>query len=230
MTQNITSPLEDRLRAALAEVAEHVSVDALPAMWADDDARRSPSRRVRVLAVAALAASLAVGVVIAVNGTSAKTVSHPAPASTSTPPTSTSRPAGLICPPQPPRIVEPHQMAGTGSTLVPGAPIALLACRYHGLNQPEPADSLAKSASFPPGPIAVALNAQPAIPPGFVSSCPADFGETIVLLFGYADNSRLIVSIGTAGCRFASNGDRFVHADPAALDRLEAVLGRDPLP
>ncbi|MDQ1481471.1 MAG: hypothetical protein QOI44_2332 [Actinomycetota bacterium] len=230
MTQDVASPLEDRLGAALTEVAEHVSIDQLPAMWFDDGARRVPSRRVRLFAVAALAAALAVGVVFAVNGGRSKSVSQPIPASTSTSTsTNTPTPDALACLPSPPNFLM-HQMAGTDATVVPGNPIALLACRYHGLNQPDPAGSLAKSAFFDPATIADALNAQPVIPPNANYLCPIDFGDTIVLLFGYSDNSRLAVRIGTTGCRFASNGDRVVRIDPATLNRLQAVLGKDAPP
>ncbi len=38
------------------------------------------------------------------------------------------------------------QRDGTNRTLVPGQPIALLACRYHGFNQPEPIGTLASGA------------------------------------------------------------------------------------
>jgi hypothetical protein len=227
MTDDFASPLEDRLRAALTEVAENVSVDPLPAMWSDEGARRAPLRRVRTLAVAALAAALAVGVGFAVANAGSTNDARPTPASTppsTTPPTPA---VALECPSKPPRFVQPQRVPGTKTTLVPGRPTALLACRYHGSNQPEPAGTLAKSASFPPGPIATGLNTQPAIPPGFISNCPNDEGEKIVLLFGYADKSRLTVSMSTAGCRYASNGDRVVHGDPATLDRLQAVLGKD---
>jgi hypothetical protein len=225
MTQEVSSPLEDRLRAALTEVAEQVSIDQLPEMWFDEGARRAPSRKVRLFAVAALAAALAVGVVFAVNGGRSKSVSQPIPASTSTSTsTSASTPHALGCLPSPPNFLT-HQIAGTDATLVPGNPIALLACRYHGLNQPDPAGSLAKSAFFDPAPIAGALNAQPVTLA--IYGCPIDFGDTIVLLFGYSDNSRLAVRISTTGCRFASNGDRVVRIDPATLNRLQAVLGKD---
>jgi hypothetical protein len=50
------------------------------------------------------------------------------------------------------------------------------------------------------------------------------------LLFGYADNSRLTVSISTSGCTYATNGDRRIRMDPVELARLEHVLGRDASP
>jgi hypothetical protein len=228
MTHDVASPLEDRLRAALTEVAEQVSIDQLPAMWSNEDARRVPSRRVRTLAAAALAASLAVGVALAVNGQRSTSVTNPAPSSI--PPTSTLAPAALACPSHLPSVGH-HQIAGTDTFMVPGNPTALLACSYHGLNQPEPAGSLAKSALFDPAPIAEALNAQPVIPPNADYNCPIDFGDSIVLLFRYTDDSRLTVSVKESGCRFASNGDRVVQGlDSVTLNRLQAVLGKDASP
>ena len=135
----------------------------------------------------------------------------------------------LKCPSRAPEGVAPHQFPVTTPYFVPSTPGALLVCRYHGLNQPQPEATLASSAQFAPGPIAAALNAQTAIPRGVVFNCPADFGETIVLIFVY-DDLRLTISVGTSGCRFATNGDRTIHMDPATLTRLEAVLGRDTTP
>jgi hypothetical protein len=226
MTQDVASPLEDRLRAALTEVAEHVSVDQLPATWTDEDVHPAPSRRVRVFAVAALAASLAAGVAIAVNETGSSSVSHPAPASSTTTPTEPP-PLALTCPSRPPNSVDSHQVAGTETTMVPGTPTALLACRYHGSNQPEPLGSLAQSARFDPGPIAAALNAQPVALP---VPCPSGTGDDILLLFAYADGSRLSILAETSGCQFAMNGDRLIRIDPTTLEQLQAVLGKESSP
>jgi hypothetical protein len=107
---------------------------------------------------------------------------------------------------------------------VPGSPNALLACRYHGLNQPQPAGSLAKFAHLSAAPLAAVLNTLPPIPKGAVFNCPIDFGETILLLFAYPDGTQLMVSIEMGGCGFASNGDRTVRPPIA---RFEAVLGHD---
>ena len=371
MTQEVAPPIEDRLRAALTNIAEQVSIDPLPAMWSDEDERRTPSRRVRVFAVAALATSIAVGVAITVNTTTSANHPRPTPAtvassfvddgpldavrtyrgglisllppeSTSThitaleayqayvanktypwrheppnphlvlaestisdygethangtvtpfidhrltwivtfdhvppagtrvgkssgPPTTPPAPLGrrgpsnftvlvfvdastgevldaqgadaspgpalppLACPARAPRLVAPHQIRGTDSWMVPGGGgAAVLACRYYGLNQHQPAGTLASSAQFAPGPIQTALNAQPAIPKDAVFHCPIDFGAKILLIFGY-DDARLTISIDPSGCRFAGNGDRVIHMEPATLARLEAVLGRDPSP
>jgi len=42
------------------------------------------------------------------------------------------------CPARAALSIPHHQRDGTTRTLVPGQPIALLACRYHGFNQPQP--------------------------------------------------------------------------------------------
>jgi hypothetical protein len=157
-------------------------------------------------------------------GTSTTTVSP-----TGTSPIAAS-PTPLSCPAEPPRSVLSHQIAGTVAASVPGHPNALLACRYHGFNQPQPVSSLAKSARVPPEPIAAALNLAPRIQNAAVYHCPIDFGETILLLFEYPNGSRLTVSLALGGCRFASNGDRTVSAPPAVVASLEAALGHDRTP
>jgi len=133
----------------------------------------------------------------------------------------------LACPTHPPRSVPAHQIAGTAAAMVPGHPNVLLACRYHGFNQPQPVGSLAKFARLSPAPIARALNVLPPVPKDAVFHCLVDFDERILLFFAYPDGSRLTVKIEIGGCRFATNGDRTVLAP---LDSLEAALGHDPTP
>ncbi len=87
--------------------------------------------------------------------------------------------------------------------------------------------TLARPAHLAPGPIAAALNHARAIPQAEKYFCPADYGEKIILTFGYPGGSRLAVSIDTAGCLFATNGDRTVRTPPATLTQLEVVLGHD---
>jgi len=128
-----------------------------------------------------------------------------------------------------PGAVARHQRPGTASTFVPGDPTELLACRYHGANQPQPAGSLAESADFTPGPIASELNSARRVPPGVAYSCPASFGDTILLIFKYTNGSTLMISTPTSGCQFATNGDLNVFTPSATLTTLEAVLGRDHL-
>ncbi len=133
----------------------------------------------------------------------------------------------LVCPTRTPLRVAAHQVPGTSSTFVPGHPSELLACRYYGLNQPQPVGTFARSARVASAPIAVALDRARRVPKGETFSCPADFAETIVLLFGYPDGSRLTVTASTGGCGFAHNGDLTVWIPGATLARLEAVLGHD---
>lgn len=129
-----------------------------------------------------------------------------------------------------PRGVAQQHTAGTDSTFVPGNPIELLTCRYHGLNQPKPAGTFARSARLAPGSIVAALNAQPLILKDAVFNCSDDVGETIMLIFGYADGSQFTVSIDTTGCRFANNGNRAVRTPPATLSQLQGALGQDRQP
>lgn len=110
---------------------------------------------------------------------------------------------------------------------MPGHPSELLACRYHGLNQPQPAGTLATSAHFAAGPIAAALNSGRPVPKGKAFRCPADFRETMVLQFGYPDGTNLTATVSTAGCTFANNGDLTVWPPIATLTTLKSVLGHD---
>ena len=135
----------------------------------------------------------------------------------------------IKCPAHAPSHVAEHQQPGTASTFVPGHPSELLGCRYHGDNQPQPVGSLATSATFAPDAIAAELNAARPVPKVINFMCPVDFGETILLIFGDPSGSRLTVSIATAGCEFATNGDRRIFTPAATLTRLETVLGHDNL-
>jgi hypothetical protein len=108
--------------------------------------------------------------------------------------------------------------------------VGLLACRYHGQNQPEPVGSFAAAATFAPAPIAATLNRAKLVlptPPGSITHCPADFEEQIVLLFVYADTRVLNVNVAPAGCEFAINGDRGEFTPQSVLSTLEATLGHD---
>ncbi len=80
-------------------------------------------------------------------------------------------------------------------------------------------------ARFPPEPLRTELDAAPIAT--HLSFCTADTGEILVLQFGYADGARLTVTIHTAGCRYASNGDLIVETPPATIARLRRVLGGD---
>src|SRR5262245_40071176 len=83
-------------------------------------------------------------------------------------------------PDRPAQRLPTQQVPGAASSLVPGSPDGLLACRFHGLNQPQPVGSFAAAATFAPAPIAAALNGAKVPTAGAVYHCPADFGEVIV--------------------------------------------------
>jgi hypothetical protein len=120
-----------------------------------------------------------------------------------------------------------HQVPGTLIYMVPGGPESLTACRYHGLNQPEPPGTLAGTSPLPSSEFAKLLNGAKEVPPNAVYHCPDDFGEVIDLYFRYSGGSILEVRVPTRGCRFATNGDRSVFAPPALLAGLTRALGSD---
>ena len=124
-----------------------------------------------------------------------------------------------------------HQRAGTTRTLVPGHPIAVLACRYHGFNQPQPIGTYARSAAnLPAARVAHELNATPRPTSNVVPDCPNDSGETYMLYFSYGRGRPLLARVDRGGCRYVSNGDVTRPFAPLGLSlRLEAALGRDPL-
>ena len=106
----------------------------------------------------------------------------------------------------------------------------LLACRYHGFNQPQRIGTFATAARLSASLIARGLNATRRPPAGIVPNCPADFGETYMLWFVYPDGSRLLVRFDHGGCRYVTNGDlNFPFPPTAVTHRLEAALGQDVL-
>jgi hypothetical protein len=137
----------------------------------------------------------------------------------------------LTCPVRAALSVPHHQRDGTTRTLVPGQPIALLACRYHGLNQPQTIGTFARAATnLPVSQIAHDLNATPRPTSSVLPSCPIDYGETYMLYFSYQDGRPLLVRFDNGGCLYVTNGDLTLPFAPPRLTlRLEAALGRDHL-
>jgi len=133
------------------------------------------------------------------------------------------------CPMRAPRSVPHHQRAGTARTFVPGHPITLLACRYHGFNQPQPIGTFARSAAgLPASSVAHELNATPRPTTSVVPYCPNDSGETYMLYFSYRGGRPLLARVDSGGCRYVTNGDLSRPFPPVELSlRLEAALGRD---
>ncbi len=133
----------------------------------------------------------------------------------------------LRCPARGFERVRSHQRAGTDSTFVPGTPNEVLACRYHALNQLQPAGSFARSRRLAPDEVVAPLNAQPPTTKNVIRECGPDSGGNIIVIFGYPDATRLTISIGTSGCRTATNGDRAIYAESHTLALLEDYLGED---
>ena len=135
----------------------------------------------------------------------------------------------LVCPPHPPASLPHHQRAGVRTTMVPGHPRRLLGCRYHGLNQPQPQGTVAAAKMLPTSEVASEFDDARVISPGGpVPSCPADFGEQIMLVFGYADGS-FRVTVDAGGCGYATNGARTVLTPPLLAGQLRLALGHDTL-
>lgn len=137
--------------------------------------------------------------------------------------------ARVSCPQRPAQLLPSRQVPGTATTLVPGRPAGLLACRFHGLNQPQAAGSFAAAATFAPANFVTALNGA-TVPPIGAGACPVDFGEVIVLRFVYANGHMLTVNVDPAGCTWATNGDRTVYTPQSVLSALGAIVGLDPRP
>jgi hypothetical protein len=131
---------------------------------------------------------------------------------------------------EPPAEVSRHQRPGTADVLVPGRPITLLACRYHGFNQPEPIGTFARRGQLPAPEIAGALDAMPRPTSNVVANCPADFGEKYLLYFSYKSGPPLVVQVAHGGCRYVTNGDLAIPFAPVDVtQRLEVALGEDHL-
>ncbi len=137
---------------------------------------------------------------------------------------STAAVAALGCPTTAPAKVPAHQVPGSTTKMVPGAPTTSVGCRYHG-SPTGPTTMLAAAAKLPPAPLVAVLNAAAPLPEGAVFHCPVDTGEQDLLLFGYADGAQLMVLVDRSGCLTATNGD--LIARPAVFGLLDPVLGHD---
>lgn len=152
----------------------------------------------------------------------------PSTESTDSAPTTTP----VACPetspiPPPPR----HQRDGTDQTMVPGSPVRLVGCRYHGANQPQPPGTLAASAEVNAAEVARLANQVVLADPQGTYNCPEDFGERFLLQFSYSDGPDLMVIVERRGCRFVYNGDLFGSPPNDDLtNALQASLGADAAP
>lgn len=135
----------------------------------------------------------------------------------------------ISCPGTAARTIPHHQRPGTTSALVPGEPIALLACRYHGYNQRQGVGTLATAADLSASVVARELNASRKPLPGEVSNCVIDFGETYELYFVYSDGPPLLLRFDHGGCQTVTNGDLTDFPPVEVARQLEAALGSDRL-
>ncbi|MBO0880947.1 MAG: hypothetical protein J2P17_11510 [Mycobacterium sp.] len=211
-----STELERQLSEALRElVAEPVT---RPGLFERVAARARRSRRRRFL-TSAVAATITVLV-----GVAAWMLPHPTTPAVS----SSASPVG--CPATAPQSLAPAQPADAAVRLVPGAPSVATVCRYHGFNQTVPRGTLARRAIVRGNTLAAlvaGLNTAP-LDRGVPSTCVVDFGEAILIVFGYASGPPVTVSIDVGGCRFARNGQQLVwRVTEQTLQNLTALVGRD---
>jgi hypothetical protein len=141
--------------------------------------------------------------------------------------------ARVSCPDRPAVSLQWQQEPGLANTVVPGSPVGLLACRFHGRGQPQPDGSFAAAATFRPSNFVTALNRpQPPVKPAPGIMCPVPTGGVIVLRFVYADGHILNVNVypNPFGCSSVDNGKHSAELPQSVLSTLEATLGHDELP
>ena len=116
----------------------------------------------------------------------------------------------------------PGQLQGSASVIVPGKPVALLACGYRARGGTQPRQPLASSAEPPNlGAIAADLNAGGT--PFRGSPCPVFRPTEILLRFAYANGSGLWVRVDPL-CFTATNGAKAAQADLAVVSELNFLL------
>jgi hypothetical protein len=131
-----------------------------------------------------------------------------------------------VCATVEPPTVPTHQRDGTAHTLVPGQPVGLRVCRYHGYGQAQAVGTLARSAHLAPTLIARELDAIRA--PRAEPSCFAGRFESYALWFTYRDGPPLLVEYSNGGCGGLTNGDFGREFPPDDFTRrLERAVGTD---
>lgn len=114
---------------------------------------------------------------------------------------------------------------GSG-VLVPQGAVAVLLCRYQGLNPPATAHHLERAhlitAAARVGQLTTAFNALPRA--AGVYHCPMDDGSEITATFRYRHALPAAVAVGLTGCRTVSRGNIVRTASGAAGSRLISQL------
>jgi hypothetical protein len=106
-------------------------------------------------------------------------------------------PAPATCPHRLPDRLPRHAVPGVGHQIVPDTPVALVIC-VGGDRTVVDQSQVAR--------IADRLNHLRRVGNPHIFACPPDLGPTFALFFAYADGSRLLVTVDSGGCRFATNG------------------------
>jgi hypothetical protein len=134
------------------------------------------------------------------------------------------------CPVQDRHPPQSHSQAGRHA-LVPGAPRAILLCRYRGVGSRHADELLAAHRLTRASTIRRLrrdFNDLPAFPPG-IFSCPVDDGSAILAFFQYRRARDEPVLVGRRGCRSVSNGQRHRWAltdrGDTLLRRLDSLTG-----
>lgn len=122
--------------------------------------------------------------------------------------------------------------AASKATMVPAGPAVVTVCRYAGLNDPSPGALVKKATANRTKATAMAraLDTAKVFPSGTPYNCPADNGQTDLLMFGYADGHHANVTMDTSGCRTASNGPRTVFYTSAITAQVTALVGKEATP
>ena len=118
-----------------------------------------------------------------------------------------------------------------GDGLVPGTPIAALACRYYGLNDQRPG-TLAQSAQVTGAQLAALaadLRGEQPWPPGQYG-CPVDVGLADLIVFTYPSGAQADVRVDLTGCASVNDGHRRLALSAGLLRDLTSLVGASPRP
>src|SRR5581483_7176187 len=122
---------------------------------------------------------------------------------------------------------------GAAMALVPAGAVSVLVCRYNGLAEPfHPhwrAFALLGSKSIAgrraTARLASRFNRLPPAPTGpYAISCPADFGDAIVVYFRYRSGGANPVTVALSGCAFATNGPLVKRTTSSLLADLKSLV------
>ncbi|GAA5186596.1 hypothetical protein GCM10023322_33180 [Rugosimonospora acidiphila] len=208
-----SADLERRVASALHDLVDDPVTS--PAMFerVADRVRRGRRRR-----AAGAASAVVVVAALATGGLLLRPASDPA----------TGPAATASCPDKDPGAPRNSRGSDSDGALVAGTPVVATICRYYGLNQPALPGTLARSAMArdeAAAALASALNGGHRIPEGARYNCPADFGASIRIIFGYRRGAAVTVWVDPAGCRTATNGMTALFTSQAAQRQLTNLVG-----